>query len=339
MSIPGPNTDKPRVAVALPGHSEPPRASLSGLALCTLAVLSCCVFSFGSGCHAAPDAFRADQLDTAFKRRQFSDTYWKRFGLPAELELENTRVVVSEFVVEFVTEKRESGGVVTKRQAVVNVPAGFIGAGLEASGINRKVIEYGPSLLADLPNELYDAFEEVLRERGCDVVPPEHLISSVAYQQLAARDEDGTPFLQRLNPIASDTGRVMKAVFRPARGLKLLAAEDLAAVERTELALVSELEADISIRGRFRLGVFDGRVSFDRGAIVLFTSPTLAGSLTSTRSLLSEVEVVAARDFVPVKGGVLQLDTDSFRNTVLELFPHFVSLGLDKPVRDDIPRE
>ena len=315
------------------------RAIWQYASLCFLTLLSCCALSVGTGCHAAPVAFRPDQLDTDSKRRLFAADYWRRFGLPTDLRLESTRAVVSEFIVEFVTEKRESGGMISKRQSVVNVPTSLVGAGLEASGINRKVIEYGPSLPQSLPDEMYDVFVTVLRERGCVVIAPEAVISSKTYEQIASRDTDGTPFLQRLNPIASDTGRVMKAVFRPAKGLKVLAADDLAAVERAEMVLVTELEADISIRARFRLGVFDGRASFDRGSIVLITGPRLAGSLASTRSLLSEEEVVAAREFIPVKGGVSKVDAQRYRATVLELFPLFVSMGLDKPLGDDLPRE
>ncbi len=318
---------------------RPTQAAWQCAPLCLLTLLSCCALFVGSGCHTAPVAFRSDQLDTESKRRQLAADYWRRFGLPTDLQLEGARVVVSEFIVEFVTEKRESGGLISKRQSIVNVPTTLVGAGLEASGINRKVIEYGTSLPQSLPDEMYDMFVTVLRERGCAVIAPEVVVSSETYEQIASRDTDGTPFLQRLNPIASDTGRVMKAVFRPAKGLKVLAADDLAAVEQAEMALVTELEADISIRARFRLGVFDGRASFDRGAMVLITGPRLAGSLASTRSLLSEEEVVAAREFIPVKGDVSKVDAQRYRATVLELFPFFVSMGLDKPVGDDLPRK
>lgn len=302
-------------------------------ALCCGAVL------MGSGCHAAPVAFRAEQLDTEAERKQFAPEYWNRFGLPAELDLTGTRVVISEFIVEYVTQKRESGGVLTKRQTVVNVPAGLVGVGLEASGINRKVIEYGPDLPDELTGELYAAFESVLRERGCSVISPTTVRESEAYQQFPERNENATSFLQRLNPIASDTGRVLKAEFRSAKGLKLLAGEDPTVIERTEWALLRELEADVSIRACFRLGVFDGRLSLDRGAYLLVDGPQLAGTLTSTRSLLSEVEVVVGREFFPVVGEVIAVDGETFQATALELFPHFVAMGLDKSAGDDLPQQ
>ena len=300
------------------------RATL--LALQTLLVVTCL------GCHAAPTSMRGDQLDTRAERQQLAAEYWERLNLPADLQLRNSRAVITEFVVEMITEKRESGGLITKQQTIVNVPAGYIGAGIEVSGINRKVIEWD-AVPNSLPNDMYDSFAALLKERGCKLVDPSRVKAAQAYAQLAGEDRQDTSFLQRFNPIASDTGRILKAVYRPAKGLKMLDGGDLSAAEEAELALLEELQADVSIRARFRVGVFDHRVSLDRGATVHFTSPNLAGSVNSTRSLLSDKKIVSSRDFFPVKGDVLIVHHQDYIAALLELFPHFVAMGLDSPPR------
>lgn len=297
----------------------------------TLPLASCVIVLACVGCHAAPSAMRGDDIDSLAERRQLAAEYWERLNLPADFKLDQSRAVISEFVVEFVTEKRESVGLITKQQSIVNVPAGYIGAGIEVSGINRKVIEFGDALPQSLPDALYDSFASLLRQRGCRLVDPQRVLSAAAYAKLAGAESEDTSFLQRLNPIASDTGRVLKAVYRPAKGLKVLEGGDLSKLEEAELALLEELQADLSIRARFRVGVFDHRVSLDRGALVNFTSSSLAGSVTSLRSLLSDKQIIDSRDFFPLKGDVLIVNPDEYRAALLELFPHFVAMGFDSP--------
>ena len=84
------------------------------------------------------------------------------------------------------------------------------------------------------------------------------------------------------------------------------------------MGLLDELQADLSIRARFRVGVFDHRVSLNRGALVHFTGPAVAGSVTSLRSLLSDKKIIASRDFFPVKGDVLIVSADDYPDRLVK---------------------
>ncbi len=298
-----------------------------------------CLLSVGAltGCHDAPSVFRAVDIDTPGERSRVSSMYWKRFDIPSDYRLENQRVVVTEFVVEFVTEKRESTRLISDRQSMVHVPAGLVGVGLQATGLNRKVLDFPEDVFVELPEELYEAFEATLEARGCTVIDAERVRAAAAYREIEGAGDEETPFLQRINPMGSDTGRVIKAVFHPARDLRLLPVGE-AMVEASEVKLLDELDADISVRVRFRVGLFDGRPSLERGTMLLVTGPRVLGSLVTERSLLSAREVVdeEATEFVPVKGEVLAIEGEQYMHAVRELFPHFIAMGLECRDQDDL---
>ncbi len=281
------------------------------------------------GCHAEPKTLRAVELQTPAARAEAAEEYWAGRGSGGLDAGRHRRVVITEFVLEFVTEKRESGGLISDRQKIVDVPTGFLSAGVMASGLKRKVIEYEDEMCRQLPDVVFRQVRAGLQAGGFEVLPSGRVVGAAAYQGFETEAEGRASLLKRINVFSSDTGRVLAARRYPADGLQVIRAArggDEAAVER---ALLAELGADVSLRIRFRLGIFDDRVSIERGSAITVTRADGAGVWESRRSLLSDVQVVTDDGFMPVAGKVLQLNEAAYRSAVERLAEAYFGLALE----------
>jgi hypothetical protein len=284
-----------------------------------------------SGCHEPPKTLSAAGIDTAKERARLGPEYWKRNNVANLSKYEYDRAAITEFLVEFVTQQRE-GSMFGAGEPVVGGPTSIVGAGVEASGANRKEIEYPEEVFSQLPGELYQAFVEQLAERNVQVVPTGQVTSTQAYQRLKLEPQAGKSTVNFGNVmIASDTGRILEAPAYSAPGLATVkgAKDKKDGVDQIQLALLKEVDADVALRVRILVGQYQERAAILRGSGIWVTSKDVVGNLSTERSLLSDAKVITSKEWVPVKGEVIKINGSGFMQTIRRLFPHYVAMGLD----------
>lgn len=294
-------------------------------------VAGVCVWISLLGCHAAPMTYSAADLQSAKTRARVAHLYWTRNNVPPEWEKRYRRVALVDFSVEFITAKIEVPG---EEQPTFSPPAvAPAHVGLEFGGLFRKQFNYQPTLYRELADELCAMFIDELAARGLEVAAPEEVCGARAYQRLQTRQRDDGSILQELNLIGSDAGRVKQMVTHPASGYRIITGARQGDVERVELALLDELEADVALRVHVRVGVYRGRASVERGSVIWVLARDLVGNLTAEKSLLSDECIVETEGFVPIQGVAYAVDSQKYTEALRQLFAPYVSMVFESGER------
>lgn len=286
-----------------------------------LAVVVCAALC---GCHSAPKQMKHYSLETRDGALASTEEFWSNSGVPALLREGRQRIIVTEFALEYVTEKR-SGLFGTR--PVIGVDEFSITGGIaNLVGIGRDELDLSEEEMVELPTLLHARFEERLRGAGFDVVGAECVAASASYAGFNAIEPGGGYGGAFLNIGGSDTGRAKAIKVYSAANLKALRgdASKLAEIER---ALLEELGADAAVRVRLRLGVDRDCATIERDSTVRVAwregEERGEGTMRAVRSLLSDEKVVSRSGFRPFRGDVSTVDRERYRREVLTIYEPF----------------
>ncbi|MHC5109801.1 MAG: hypothetical protein ACYTHJ_07985 [Planctomycetota bacterium] len=242
-----------------------------------------------------------DKLRDENAQAKYASVFWKRHGVPDMRPYNYKRIAIAEFTVEFVSRKIE--------------------------GNKSTSIEYSTYLMNDLPNSLYKMFRENLESRGLEVLPPSQVIRSRAFARLDTEMNGFKPELNNTSAFTSDTGRVKELTLYAAEEFRVVRGSGDADIESVEAEMLKELEADVVLRVRIRVGAYGGHPSLERGSTVWVLSPNVAGNLSFERSLISNIRVVEEKRTVIGRGSVLNIMVPDYLRGINEMFPAFLNMA------------
>ncbi len=172
---------------------------------------------------------------------------------------------------------------------------------------------FDANLRLELPEMLYELFEETIVEFGREPIALRKVSQAKAYQRLR-----GSPFR---DSSSKEPAAANEAVFHAAPGLLVLD-ENQADGAEVIAELIRELGADIALEVRLRLGIRQGRATLERGStFTVFTEKNL-GHLVSRRSLISEFTVMDEAS------GEFAIDSNQLVLAAQDLFRPYISMAL-----------
>ena len=124
-------------------------------------------------------------------------------------------------------------------------------------------------------------------------------------------------------------GRIRRSWLQPATGFGLVVGTRDGAIEDADAALLAELDVDLVLRARFRVGLHEGKASVQRGSIVTVLGADVMGSAESTRSLLGDEVVEVGVDPDGPTSIRHRVDEARFLDSLRPVFARYVLLGLD----------
>jgi hypothetical protein len=206
-----------------------------------------------AGCAETPTTSSGEILDL----RELSREFWSVDGDTSGPPIEDPRVAIAEFTVEYVAASAAEGA-----------PAP----------------DFGTSMKLELPGVLYRNFAETLPKVGRYPIPPATVSEAEALQRLAGA-RFGEAKLLEATPVAG--------LGYPAEGLVAIegAQADVDAVLRN---LIEEVGADVAFQVRLRLGVRDGRAAIEKGSTYRAVARAKGVTLTSQKTFLGARRVVSA---------------------------------------------
>lgn len=279
------------------------------------------------GCFATPRVESDPKVDRPgdFEKAVYAD-YWTRYDVPFVRDKRGFKVAITEFSVEFVTNKMIKGipGGAAKVDIATLTP---IGAGLSILGIGRRIAEYEPDLFEELPGELYKSLVRILEREGIQVFPMRFVVDSDAYKKYLTVNEDKSSFFKRFTIVGSDTGRIRQTVTYPVKGLGVITGAEGGDVIDIDAELTKEIGADYVVRCRFRVGVHDGKASIERGSVINITGKDVLGYMESGRSIISDQGVLKNEGFLPIRGNKYEVHSGKYKLAMNSLFPRYVRIA------------
>ena len=238
------------------------------------------VLPFAGGCNPAPKT--ASELDDGA-----AQAYWRG---ESELLRPGTKAVITDFAVEFVTEKYESPG---ENQAAFIPPSGpTIALGL--AGVGLKQVEIDDAGLRQIAAAAYNVLLDDLAVRGVHVMPRAVVLETRRGGSYATYGDDAIHTTSQINFGGTDTGRIRRTALIPAPGGAVLRESGTRRLEKYDRQVNRQAGADVALRVRLRAGVYRGAATFEQGSEIWLTSGRRTDELRSTRSLRSEIQVITA---------------------------------------------
>ena len=270
-----------------------------------------------AGCHAPPLTIRMDR------------TVHDAPPIAAGVELWDTdddtpplrgrRVAILECSLELITMKQETP---TTRQAMVGGPVLPTSAIVDLAGVFRRRVDYPRDVAHRLPRRVLDGIVEALEVDGVDVLAPETVACCSAYCALERETVVRSSPIRQLEVRGSDAGRANQYRTYPASPLRVLTArlhdKDAPAAEH---AVLDEVEADVAMCLRLRVGLYQGRVSIERGSVIALRTRESSARLVSERSVVSHQDVASVGELKVVKGRRYTVDWPAFERGVEAMVP------------------
>lgn len=265
------------------------------------------------GCKAAPQTLAQSRSDNA------SSSVWAKRGA-ASLD-RGGRLAIAEASVEFVTSKNEMG---ESRQAAF-IPPHPVFLAANAAGVGRKNVEFDDDAFGRIVGRINNALESQLQSRGWTLVPRSEIASADAYARFTTLPVDEPREVRQINLAATDTGRVRMMRVFPAEGGSVISESNGKSEANARRALLEELGADALIRVVVRVGVYQGKASFEEGSRILLTTGSGDATLSARRSLLSDQDVLAEE----ATNGTFVVSESAYLDAVESTAPVFIDMALD----------
>ncbi|MFI4898333.1 MAG: hypothetical protein ACIARR_10960 [Phycisphaerales bacterium JB059] len=231
------------------------------------------------------------------------------------------RLALAETSVQFVTSKFETGD---DRQAAF-IPPHPVFLAASAAGVGRKDIAFDDNALDRIAAEINRALESELAARGWRLVHTPDILAADAYARFDTLPPHQVHHVRPVNHAAPHPRRVRPKRVHPAGAAGVITGPSGRREAQARQALLNELGADALLRVIIRVGVYQGRASFEEGSRLLLTTPNAQTDLTARHSLLSDRSVLTDEatdgDFIVSEQAYL----DATRNTA----PLFLSRALD----------
>lgn len=239
-------------------------------------------------------------------------------------------MAIAEFSLEFVRSKRELTADLS--QLISQQPE----LAKKASGTVQSVDVVYPNE-HDFPAPLYKMFCEELESRGLEVLPAAALRAASAYRRFQTSPPGTVLTLENAYDGSSDTGRIASIALRSVPELALLRGGGDEDAESIEADLLKELNVDVLLRVRVRVGTFSGHATLERGSVVRVCTSDLNGSLLANRSLVSDTWVIA--DMRERGGGwEVRVNLPRYEEALRRMFPPFIAMAFESVESAPKPR-
>jgi len=303
---------------------------------CSTAVMVVMAMGFGLGC-GGPKKFDSASLASPQQVQSQADSYWKKEGwwsLPKE---SGKKVVISEFVVQYVTDRSEN---------MSNNQLGLLMAA-ELAGVGKRKYEFEDGFKAKLPTDLYNTFVQELEAAGFTVVPMNQVAQSAALSNITAGEEGARKGMSQGGGLfQSDTKQ--KGELYSVAGLSRMYAGVMGLNEarnvQVQAALMAETGSDIALRVHMIVGLHKGQATVDEGSNLRVyaglknwgteSKPNygskVSGMLLSSKTIYRTEPVVDDKKFQAGKGNVYQVNEADYRDAVLEIYKPYVAMGVHR---------
>jgi hypothetical protein len=287
------------------------------------------------GCHQAPTSFDPAASESALA----AEEYWQAVDIDQIHASPVRRVIITEFNVEFVKDRLTSMN--SQGESVVGAPDL---TGVSLIGLGRQQLALDLRTKSVMAGDLYWQFVRLLQSAGYEVVTKVAIRASEQYQQFHAAQPGSGSLLTLFNIVGTDTGTPKQFEVYPAHGLKAITGVDgVESVEEAEQRLLDELDADLSLRVRFRVGLYGAHATVEAGSLIRAATRSGAGGLVARRSLVNTDPVVANSEFQLLAGEVYTVDSLVYRQSVAQVFDAYAGMAIeqlgpadqtDRPLRD-----
>ena len=235
----------------------------------------------------APATLSVKSLQDRASIERWADRFWEVQDPPEFTGKARPRVAIAEFALEYVANTSAESG---------------------------QKVDLSQGLASALPEVLYHAFVETIPEFNREAISLEVVSTSDAYQKLR-----GTGLADLNLDVDSVTG-----VLYPANGLMVL---DVDQPNTGLLALIAEVEADVVIQVRLRIGLHKGHGVIDKGSTFRVLTRNGVGLLESRIALVSEGLVIDPGE-TEIDASTLHIDSSRFAEQVRTLFRPYISMAL-----------
>ena len=264
-----------------------------------LCVLMTCFLAW-TGCaesrHRTDDATSKNVLDLL----KLSKSVWHVQDIPEYPKTKSPRIVIVEFSVEYATHSSPSK--------------------------TARVADFATGMKVQLPDVLYRSFVEILPEFNRHPLPLATVNQSVAYHKLKGRGVDHSILLSPVDSSGNDSGRY------PVDGLLVLD-DSQEGAEQVIVDLLREVEANVALQVRIRVGVRDNRASIEKGSTFRAFVPQGTALLEIERTVISPINVVARDQGTDSKK--LAIESGKFVKAIKRLFRTCIAMALiasDRPL-------
>lgn len=301
---------------------------------CSMAVIVVMMLAFGLGC-GGPKKFDAAALSAPQQVEAQASSHWKKEGwwsLPKE---SGKKIVISEFVVQYVTDRADN---------MSNNQLGLLMAA-ELAGVGKRKYEFEDGFKAKLPTDLYNTFVKELETAGFTVVPMSQVSQSAALTKITAGEEGARKGMSQGGGLfQSDTKQRGEMYSVP--GLSRMYAGVMGLNEakniQVQAALMAETGSDIALRVHMIVGLHKGQATVDEGSNLRVyaglknwgteSKPNYGskvnGLLVSTKTIYRTEPVVDDKKFQAGKGNVYQVNEADYRDAVMEIYRPYVAMGV-----------
>eukprot|EP00913_Durusdinium_trenchii_P006413 g6025.t1 len=231
------------------------------------------------------------------------------------------RLALAEVSVEFVTSKNEMG---ESRQAAF-IPPHPVFLAANAAGMGRKNVEFDDDAFGRVVSRISASLRSELQSRGWSPVQTSEILSAESYARFTALPIGEARDIRQINLAATDTGRVRTMRVVPTADGSVISGPAGSSEADARRALLDELGADALLRVVIRVGVYQGKASFEEGSKILLTTPEGDATLTARHSLLSDLDVLGE----DATDGQLIVSEDAYLTAVENTAPVFIRQAID----------
>lgn len=290
--------------------------------------LAASLFVF-TGC--GPTKYDAAALSTPEGAKAKAGSYWKKSGwwsLPDDVK---KKVVISEFTVQYVTDRNEN---ISKNQL-------GLGMVIEAVGVGKRRYDFDGEFKKTLPTDLYNAFVARLEADGYEVVPVSQVAASSVLNDVDAGEEGAK---KNIGGRDNAKGEVYSVA-----GLNRMYAGFMGFGEikyaKMQPKLLKEFGADIVMRVHMRIGLHKGQATVDEGSNINlawglneWTMPDGSvqygtkggGQVVSKETIYRAEPVIDKKQFEAGKGNVYYVNEAEFKGAIMEIFVPYSTMAITK---------
>jgi hypothetical protein len=255
--------------------------------------------------------------------RQAATKYWRRNNFPRLGKSDSRRVALVDFTVEYVTELLEA----PKRQGPTDKQEKPEDIARRLGRFETRKIIFDSDFQHQLTAEIYAMLVRELEKTTRQIVPTTEIIATHAYQRAKTVAGPQTVLIGEIHRSDPERTYPRKVLVHAASGLRIFKKTPDDRAAQIAVDLLKEIDADVAVRARFRVGIHRGRATIERDSRIWVLSRRVRGNMILERSLISDNSVVTDEDFRLVNPEKYTVDSDKYLATMRRLFPILLELG------------
>ncbi len=288
------------------------------------------------GC-GGPKKFDSASLSEPAQARTQAGSYWKKQGWWSLPKDTGRKVAITEFVVQYVTDRAEN---MSKNQLGLLMVA-------EMSGVGKRQYEFEDGFKAKLPTDLYNAFVKELEAAGFTVVPMATVANAAAMDKVSAGEEGARKGMNQGGGLfKSDTKQ--RGELYSVEGLSRMHGGFLGFNEakhaQLQARVMAETGSDIALRVHMIVGLHKGQATVDEGSNIRVYAGlknwgtadkpnwgnSVTGLLASTKTIYRTEPVIDDKKFEAGKGNVYQVNEADYKDAVLEIYRPYSVMAVER---------